>query len=183
MINIGVSLNRLYANLLRAATGLGAGSWYAFRTVTLPASATRAQTFNLTTPYLLQGITSEERARSELLTVLIKVYASGGENRMHAHVHEDHSFIVLEGEATFHFDDDETTRVLKLCQGVMLPKGTYYRFESTGEGNLVMLRVGASLPGSPKRAVYPEGGDKSRDLEPYGRVERIEASGRRFGVA
>jgi len=151
------------------------------RTVTLQASATRAQTFNLTTPYLLRGITSDERARSELLTVLIKVYASGGENRMHAHVHEDHSFIVLEGEATFHFDGEDNIRVLKPHEGVMLPKGTFYRFESTGQQNLVMLRVGASPPGSPKQAVYPEGGDKSRDQEPYARMERIEASGRQFG--
>jgi mannose-6-phosphate isomerase-like protein (cupin superfamily) len=149
--------------------------------VTLPAAATHAQIFNLTTPYLRQGITSDERARSELLTVLIKVYASGGENRMHAHVHEDHSFIVLEGEATFHFDGEDTTRVVKPYEGVMLPRGTYYRCESSGDGNLVMLRVGAAPPGSPKQAVYPEGGDKSRDQEPYARMERIETSGHQFG--
>jgi mannose-6-phosphate isomerase-like protein (cupin superfamily) len=149
--------------------------------VTVPASTTRAQTFNLTTPYLQQGITSDERARSDLLTVLIKVYASGGENRMHAHVYEDHSFIVLEGEATFHLDDENDARVLKPYEGVMLPKGTYYRFESTGTGNLVMLRVGAAPPGSAKRAVYPEGGDKGRDQEPYARTERIEAGGPQFG--
>jgi mannose-6-phosphate isomerase-like protein (cupin superfamily) len=149
--------------------------------VTAPATAAQAQTFNLTTPYLRQGITSDERARSDLLTVLIKVYASGGENRMHAHVHEDHSFIVLEGEATFHFDGEDNARVLKPYEGVMLPRGAYYRFESTGQGNLVMLRVGAAPPGSPKRALYPEGGDKSRDQEPYARIERIEAGGHQFG--
>lgn len=37
VINIGVSLARLDPNLLRAAAGLGAGPWHAFRTVTLPA--------------------------------------------------------------------------------------------------------------------------------------------------
>jgi mannose-6-phosphate isomerase-like protein (cupin superfamily) len=147
--------------------------------MTAPASATRAQVFNLTTPYLVQGITSDERAMSELLSVLIKVYASGGENRMHAH--EDHSFIVLEGQATFHLDSEDNVRLLKPFEGVMLPKGTYYRFESTGQGNLVMLRIGASLPGAPKQALYPEGGEKSRDQEPYGRLERIEAAGRPFG--
>jgi hypothetical protein len=31
--------------------------------MTTPATATRAQVFNLITPYLLQGITSDERAR------------------------------------------------------------------------------------------------------------------------
>jgi mannose-6-phosphate isomerase-like protein (cupin superfamily) len=149
--------------------------------VTSTAAATQAQVFNLTTPYLLQGITSDERARSELLSVLIKVYASGGENRMHAHVHEDHSFIVLEGEASFHLDDEDNVHVLKPYEGVMLPKGTYYRFESSGDTNLIMLRVGASPARAQKQALYPEGGDKSRDQEPYGRLERIEASGRQFG--
>ena len=28
-------------------------------------------------------------------------------------MHEDHSFIVLEGEATFHFDHEGNTHVLK----------------------------------------------------------------------
>jgi mannose-6-phosphate isomerase-like protein (cupin superfamily) len=101
---------------------------------------------------------------------------------------------VLEGEATFHFDGEDNTRVLGLPsgrepaprvlkphEGIMLPKGTFYRFESTGQQNLVMLRVGAAPPGSPKQAVYPEGGDKSRDQEPYARMQRIEASGRQFG--
>jgi putative spermidine/putrescine transport system permease protein len=37
VINVGVSLRRLDVNLLRAAAGLGAGSWRIFRTVTLPA--------------------------------------------------------------------------------------------------------------------------------------------------
>lgn len=36
VINVGVSLSRLDKNLLRAAAGLGAGSWRIFRTVTLP---------------------------------------------------------------------------------------------------------------------------------------------------
>lgn len=36
VINVGVSLKGLDPTLLRAAAGLGAGPWYAFRTVTLP---------------------------------------------------------------------------------------------------------------------------------------------------
>ena len=37
VINIGVSLSRLDPNLLRAAAGLGAGPWRAFKTVIFPA--------------------------------------------------------------------------------------------------------------------------------------------------
>ncbi|MBV8087355.1 MAG: cupin domain-containing protein [Chloroflexi bacterium] len=144
-------------------------------------TATRAEIFNLTTPYLESGITSDERARTDLLHVMMKVYADGGENLMHAHVHEDHSFIVLEGEATFHIDTEDNVRVLRPNQGVMLPKGTFYRFQSSGDTNLVMLRVGAQLPGSPKEARYPDGVEKGRQHEPWGRVERREKPGRQFG--
>jgi putative spermidine/putrescine transport system permease protein len=37
VLNVGVSLKRLDPNLVRAAEGLGAGSWRVFRTVTFPA--------------------------------------------------------------------------------------------------------------------------------------------------
>jgi quercetin dioxygenase-like cupin family protein len=140
-----------------------------------------AEVFDLRTPYLQQGITSDQRAKTDLLTVLIKVYAEGGENLMHAHPEEDHSFIVLEGEATFSIETENNVKVLHPYEGIMLPKQTSYRFQSSGDGNLVMLRVGASLPGTPKRATYPDGQEKSRDIEPMGRLERIPAPGPGFG--
>jgi hypothetical protein len=83
--------------------------------VTVPASTTRAQTFNLTTPYLQQGITSDERARSDLLTVLIKVYASGGENRMHAHVYEDHENNCPHRGASLFFGRNEEAGIRCVC--------------------------------------------------------------------
>jgi mannose-6-phosphate isomerase-like protein (cupin superfamily) len=146
------------------------------------ATQTSAEVFNIKTPYLRQGITSDLRSRTEMLSVLIKVYAEGGENRMHAHPDEDHSFIVLEGEATFHLENDDNVRVVKPYEGVMLPRGASYWFQSSGESNLVMLRVGAQLPGTPKRAFYPDGGRKSRDQEPHGKLERIEQPGPGFGA-
>jgi hypothetical protein len=45
--------------------------------------------------------------------------------------------------------------------GVLLPKGTYYRFASTGDVNLVMLRMGAGSnsrqPGKHDERVGPDG--------------------------
>jgi mannose-6-phosphate isomerase-like protein (cupin superfamily) len=145
------------------------------------ATHTSPEIFDLRTPYLEQGITSDMRSHTDMLSVLIKVYADGGENRMHNHPDEDHSFIVLEGEATFHLETDDNVRVVRPYEGVMLPKGASYWFHSSGEGNLVMLRVGAQLPGTPKRAIYPDGGLKAREHEPLGKVERKEKPGRGFG--
>jgi mannose-6-phosphate isomerase-like protein (cupin superfamily) len=149
--------------------------------MTVP-TITRAEVFNLTTPYLEQGATTEYRARTDLLHILIKVYASGGENRMHAHTYDDHAMIVLEGEATFHLETEDNVRVLKPYEGVMLPKGVFYRFQSSGPGNLVLLRVGAAPVGTTTlHATYPEGDEKKFDLEPAGRVEPIAKPGRQFG--
>ena len=38
---------------------------------------------------------------------VLKVYASGGENELHAHPQEDHAFIVLQGRAAFFGPNDE----------------------------------------------------------------------------
>src|SRR5687768_4939494 len=43
---------------------------------------------------------------SETLSGCIKRDAEGGENKLHCHPTEDHTFYILEGQATFHIDSD-----------------------------------------------------------------------------
>ena len=107
-----------------------------------PLSSSKAAVFTLTTPLLSKGRSNKVLAATDLLKLRIKVYAEGGENGLHAHVDEDHAFVVLEGQATFHDEQDKTT-VVNSYEGIMLPKGTYYFFQSTGDTNLVLLRTGA----------------------------------------
>jgi mannose-6-phosphate isomerase-like protein (cupin superfamily) len=81
----------------------------------------------------------------------IKVYAEGGENATHTHRDEEHLFFVLAGQATFHLErDGETTLIVDRFEGVLLPHGAFYRFESSGAENLVMLRVAQA--GSDRRS-------------------------------
>ncbi len=61
----------------------------------------KAQVFSLKTPLLSAGQTNTPVAGTDLLKVRVKVYAEGGENVLHAHFDEDHSFIILQGQATF----------------------------------------------------------------------------------
>jgi mannose-6-phosphate isomerase-like protein (cupin superfamily) len=138
--------------------------------------------FNMKTPYLEQGRTTEQRARTDNLVVTVKVYAEGGENGMHHHTNDDHAFIVVEGEATFHLEEEENVYVVKKYEGVMLPKGANYRFESTGEENLVLFRVAAiHQPGARGGRIKPDGDAAPSDSEYNGRVERIERPGKGFG--
>ena len=106
------------------------------------AAVDKAVTFSMRNlPLLEQGTTYDPLATAENLWVSVKVYASGGENALHAHDGEDHSFIVLQGKATFTFGDGRTEQV-GIHQGVMIPRGVEYRFEADEAENLVMMRVG-----------------------------------------
>jgi mannose-6-phosphate isomerase-like protein (cupin superfamily) len=118
----------------------------------------QAQTFDLKQLELLsQGRTTDVLAKTDMVTVTGKVYAEGGENALHTHTRQDHGFLVLTGEATFYNEKDEPT-VVAPYQGILLPAGAYYWFQSTGRGNLVMMRFSGQLESGPK-------GDDRIDLE------------------
>ena len=103
---------------------------------------TRPTLFGMKAQMLEQGRTDSVLAATEDLSVRLKVYASGGENELHAHPDEDHVFVVLQGSARFYGPDGETQDVTA-NQGFMMPKGMLYRFNATSTDEcLVMLRVG-----------------------------------------
>ena len=103
----------------------------------------KPQIFSLKTPMVASGMIDNFVAETDLMKVSIKIYAEGGENFLHTHTTEDHFFVVLDGEATF-LDPDGKTLTLRNQQGIMLPRGCYYRFTNTGDRPLVMLRSGAT---------------------------------------
>jgi quercetin dioxygenase-like cupin family protein len=81
-----------------------------------------AQFFSLFTPLLAEGRSDTTVAKTDLLRMRLKVYASGGENVLHFHPYEDHSFVVLQGEATFHIGEEDMTKMLGEYEGVMIPR-------------------------------------------------------------
>ena len=77
-------------------------------------------------------------AASDKMWVVLKIYAADGENGLHPHPNEDHTFVVLQGEAKFYRPNHET-RTIGKNEGVLLPHGTFYWFKSderrtTGDG-------------------------------------------------
>jgi mannose-6-phosphate isomerase-like protein (cupin superfamily) len=95
-------------------------------------------------PLLDGGATMELLGLSPGLWAHSKVYSAGGENALHMHDIEDHLFFILQGKGVFHFADGSTTTAGQY-EGVMVPRGTLYRFHADESlGNLVMLRVGAA---------------------------------------
>jgi len=138
-----------------------------------PRSPDRAVPFSLRgTPLLAAGSSSTLLARTERLWSHVKVYAEGGENQLHAHPVEDHLFIVLAGQATFVDADGEET-VVEAFEGMVIPHAVVYAFRSTGEENLVMVRVGAP-GGDPDEA---KGFDWKGGI-PRGHAQRVDGQGR-----
>ena len=105
--------------------------------------------FRMRAPLLDQGRSNTALASTKNMWTTLKVYASGGENGMHAHVNEDHIFVVMQGRATFYGPNGEEQELEK-NQGIMLPAHVYYNFQSTAPEPLVLLRIGcrAGPPGS-----------------------------------
>ncbi len=68
----------------------------------------------------------------------------GGENGLHTHPNEDHTFIVLQGSARYYDADGGHTDVGK-HEGIMLPAGAYYWFEATSKEPLVLVRIGCRV--------------------------------------
>jgi mannose-6-phosphate isomerase-like protein (cupin superfamily) len=94
-----------------------------------------------------QGRTNIVLGATQTLSVVLKTYASGGENELHAHTNEDHMFYILQGSATFHGPNGET-RVVSKNRGILLPRGSFYSFCADENEPLVMLRVGTTVDSS-----------------------------------
>jgi len=73
-----------------------------------------------------QGRTDTPLAASDKMRVVLKTYAADGENGLHAHPNEDHTFVVLQGEVTFYGPNGEI-RTIGKNEGVLLPHGTFYQ--------------------------------------------------------
>ncbi len=111
-----------------------------------PTEKPKSQKFSLRTPYMTQGRITQLVAETENMWIHTKINYEGGENEIHCHLDEDHSFIVLEGQMSV-FDENGAELKIEKHQGVMIPKGAYYRYLNTGPENLVVIRVGAGIKG------------------------------------
>jgi mannose-6-phosphate isomerase-like protein (cupin superfamily) len=109
-----------------------------------PAEKPKSQKFSLRTPYMKQGRITQLVAETENMWIHTKINYEGGE--IHTHLDEDHAFIVLEGQMSV-FDEQGNEQKIEKYQGIMIPRGAYYRYLNTGSENLVVIRVGAGIKG------------------------------------
>lgn len=80
---------------------------------------------------------------SDLMKVQVQVVKDGGENNLHTHTGEDAFWLVLNGAVKFYGESDQVIGELKKQEGILIPRGFSYWFESAGEEPLEILRVTA----------------------------------------
>jgi mannose-6-phosphate isomerase-like protein (cupin superfamily) len=134
-----------------ATTLMPAQSSAAAQTVVEP------QILNLRTQLVSAGHTKDLLAEANGVTFHIHCYGpKGGENGLHAHINEDHIFVVLQGAAQFSGVNGPLP-VLRKNQALMLPKGCFYSFSNEGNEPLVMIRFGATDDRLPGGRLDPDG--------------------------
>jgi len=69
-------------------------------------------------------------ATTDLATVAVKRIREGGENTLHYHPNADGFWTVLRGRVRFYTTDDELVGDLGPLEGIVIPRGYPYWFES-----------------------------------------------------
>ncbi|MDA1036306.1 MAG: cupin domain-containing protein [Chloroflexi bacterium] len=143
----------------------------------------KTSTFSLKGPYLSEGRVNIDLARTDTMWLSLKVNAEGGENAIHAHMNEDHAFLVLEGEVTF-YDENGGEKVCGQYEGINIPKGAFYRYLNTGDRNLFLLRFGCKLNsgGTQESRLKPDGTSIPSNTVENHHVDGVPIPGKFFGA-
>lgn len=99
--------------------------------------------FKYTTPQTEKPKTIVRLCRSDLLYSSVQVLKEGGENNLHAHNAQNGFWFVLSGKVRFYGEGDKVLAELGPREGIHIPRGFYYWFESTGDEVLELLQVEA----------------------------------------
>jgi len=79
--------------------------------------------------------------KTDLLRIHVQVVKDGGENNLHYHVNSDTCWMVLRGRVRFYGVGDKILAELGPHEGIMIPGGSRYWFEKTGDEPLEILQM------------------------------------------
>ncbi len=112
-----------------------------------------AKLFNYQRPEFEGVKKSMLMCNSDLMRVHVQVVKHGGENNLHSHTGEDAFWLVLSGAVKFYGQGDKVIGELKKHEGILIPRGFSYWFESAGDEPLEILRVAARDPNTENKRV------------------------------
>jgi mannose-6-phosphate isomerase-like protein (cupin superfamily) len=80
-------------------------------------------------------------ARTDRMFATMQVVTEGGETNLHKHSHVDGFWFVLKGRAKFYSDETTLAAELGPSEGMLVPRGVKYWFESVGAEPLEILQI------------------------------------------
>lgn len=118
-----------------------------------PAATPAYTTFSYRKPDQIAGDKMiVELAKSDLIRGRVQVVRKGGENNLHSHDGMDGFWMVLKGRVRFYGPGDAIIGEFGQFEGILLPAGEQYWFESAESGeDLELLQMAAFDPAVPLR--------------------------------
>ena len=105
--------------------------------------AQEAKIFKYQTPEFEGVKKSMIVCNSDLMKVMVQVVKDGGENNLHTHTGDDAFWYVMNGAVKFYGEGDKLIGEFKKGEGILIPRGFKYWFESSPGEPLEILRVTA----------------------------------------
>ena len=102
-----------------------------------------AKEFRYQTPQFEGVKKTLQVCNSDLMKVQVQIVKDGGENNLHTHTGEDAFWYVISGAVKFYGEGNKLVGEYKKGEGVLIPRGYKYWFESAANEPLEILRVTA----------------------------------------
>jgi mannose-6-phosphate isomerase-like protein (cupin superfamily) len=100
------------------------------------------QTFSYKKPdNLRRGKGIVELAKTPIIRGRVQIIGEGGENNLHSHKGMDGFWMVLEGKVKFYGPGDVLIGEFGKHEGILIPAGAEYWFESSSEEPLEILQM------------------------------------------
>ncbi len=77
----------------------------------------------------------------DIIRGAVQVIKEGGDNNLHSHTGMDGFWMVLKGRARYYGPDDAILGEFGVHEGIVMPRGAQYWFESIGDDDLELLQV------------------------------------------
>jgi mannose-6-phosphate isomerase-like protein (cupin superfamily) len=105
--------------------------------------AQEAKVFKYQTPQFDGVKKTLQVCNSDLMKVQVQVVKDGGENNLHSHTGDDAFWYVMSGAVKFYGEGDKVIGEFNKGEGILIPRGFKYWFESSSSEPLEILRVTA----------------------------------------
>ena len=107
----------------------------------MSAQQTQQTVFKYSTPEAGKAKTIVRLCRSDIMYASVHVLTHGGETNLHAHLAQDGFWMVLKGRARFYGEGNVLIADLGPNEGILVPRGFQYWFESGSSELLELLRT------------------------------------------